>query len=140
MGRVKEHYMETASEKQIHDDEENIMEDIAETKLSHMTNFTRFNKDNLGIFHAVVKFADKQRKLREYYSIEIILNVVRFHTDLSGTGDPYKINNNYKPYYARMYMQYRKCPGFFQLRGSLADEYDYCPDIDYYKEWLDEKK
>jgi len=114
-----------------------------ELQLSHMTNFDRFHKDNPEIFHAVVKFADKQRKLpkpREYYSIEIILNVVRFHTDLNGTGDPYKINNNYKPYYARMYMQYRKCSGFFQLRGSLANEHDYTDNINIYLEWLMNKE
>ena len=66
--------------------------------------------------------------------------MIRYHTDLDGKGDPFKINNNYKAYYARMYMQYRKCPDFFQLRGSLANEYDYCPDIDYYEEWLDEQE
>ena len=138
MGKVKAHYMETVSEKEQHDAEQDAM--MEEMSLSYMTNFTRFNKDNPMIFHKVIEFADKQRMKRSHYSIEIILNVIRYHTDLDGKGDPFKINNNYKAYYARMYMQYRKCPDFFQLRGSLADEYDYCPDIDYYEEWLDEQE
>jgi len=111
---------------------------MTQIELSFLPNFTRFHRNNPMIFNEIVKFADKQRLKRHHYSIEIILNVVRFHTDLSGKGDPFKINNNYKPYYARMYMEYRDCKGFFQLRGSLADDYDFKPEIEHYQEWQKE--
>ena len=111
-------------------------------KVNSMTNFTRFHKDNPMIFHRVVEFADKQRVIgkRTHYSIEIIMNVIRYHTDLDGKGDPFKINNNYKAFYARMYMEYRECPGFFEKRGSLADDHNYSYQIQQYKEWLDEQE
>jgi hypothetical protein len=81
-----------------------------------------------------VRYADQQKQKRKHYSIEIIINVIRFWTDLDSVGEPFKINNNYKPYYARMYMQYRECKGFFELRDSLADDYDFSNAINYYKE------
>ena len=141
MGKIKQHYMETTSdEKQMHDAEVDIMMEMAGAA-SFMTNFTRFHKDNPMIFHRVVEFADRQRLKRTHYSIEIILNVIRYHTDLDGKGDPFKINNNYKPFYSRMYMEYRKCPGFFETRTpNLADDVDYSYQIKQYKEWLNEQE
>jgi len=102
--------------------------------IRHLANFKRFHEDNPRVFHQVVRYADQQREIRKHYSIEIIINVIRFWTDLDSVGEPFKINNNYKPYYSRMYMQYRECKGFFELRGSLADDYDFSDAINYYKE------
>ena len=151
MGRVKEMYFDNMTEKERESFEEtsDIMEaraefnerqDALDKQMSFAVNFVRFNENNPKIFHKIVELADHQRERRDHYSIEIIMNVVRYHTDLDGKGDPFKINNNYKAYYARMYMQYRDCPGFFQVRGSLADEYDFVPDIDYYVDWLLDKE
>tara|TARA_R100000900_G_scaffold135248_1_gene112748 strand:- start:323 stop:733 length:411 start_codon:yes stop_codon:yes gene_type:complete len=121
--------------------ESNQRQDLYDRQLSFAVNFVRFNKNNPKVFHKIVELADRQRRIRNHYSIEIIMNVVRYHTDLDGKGDPFKVNNNYKAYYARMYMEYRKCPDFFETRSpSLADDYDYVPDIDYYEDWLDEQE
>ena len=100
----------------------------------YLANFKRFHENNPRVFHQVVRYADQQRQTRKHYSIEIIINVIRFWTDLDSVGEPFKINNNYKPYYARMYMQYRECKGFFELRDSLADDFDFSDAINYYKE------
>ena len=51
-----------------------------------------------------------------------------------------KINNNYKAYYSRMYMQYRNCPDFFELRNSLADDYDFTSSIKEYLKWKKENE
>lgn len=119
----------------------NQREDLYDKQLSFAVNFIRFNKNNPKVFHKIVELADRQRQIRDHYSIEIIMNVVRYHTDLDGKGDPFKVNNNYKAYYARMYMEYRKCPGFFETRSpSLADDYDYISDISYYEDWLNEQE
>lgn len=106
--------------------------------IKHLANFKRFHQDNPKVFHQVVKYADQQKQKRKHYSIEIIINVIRFWTDLDSVGEPFKINNNYKAYYSRMYMQYRDCKGFFELRGSLADDYDFSNAINYYKEIIGE--
>ena len=90
------------------------------------------------VFSKIIEYADRAKKTRTHYSIEIIINVVRFWTDLDGTGDPFKINNNYKAYYARMYMQYRNCKGFFEIRGSIADDYDFSYDIKNFKKYRGE--
>ncbi len=151
MGRVKEMYFDSMTEDQLeaiekHDAvmeaaaEYNQRQDALDKQMSFAVNFVRFNKNNPEIFHKIVELADRQRERRDHYSIEIIMNVVRYHTDLDGKGDPFKVNNNYKAYYARMYMEYRECPGFFSIRGSLADEYDFIPDIGYYEDWLDEQE
>ena len=107
---------------------------IAPRTNRYLANFKRFHENNPRVFHQVVRYADQQRQTRKHYSIEIIINVIRFWTDLDSVGEPFKINNNYKPYYARMYMQYRECKGFFELRDSLADDFDFSDAINYYKE------
>lgn len=151
MGKVKEMYFDSMTEDELEAIEEhdavmeaateyNQRQHVLDKQMSFAVNFVRFNENNPKIFHKIVQLADRQRERRDHYSIEIIMNVVRYHTDLDGKGDPFKINNNYKAYYARMYMQYRECPGFFSIRGSLADEYDFVPDIGYYEDWLNEQE
>ena len=152
MGKVKQLFFDTKTEEELEEMEmkDSIMEataefnerqDLYDRQLSFAVNFLRFNKNNPKVFHKIVELADRQRQIRNHYSIEIIMNVVRYHTDLDGKGDPFKVNNNYKAYYARMYMEYRKCPGFFETRSpSLADDYDYVPDISYYEDWLNEQE
>ena len=146
MGRVKEYYMKTVSnEKQMHDAEQDAMVEAMQpnnktiwSSVSYLANFKKFHMNNPMVFSKIVEYADRARQTRTHYSIEIIINVVRFWTDLNGTGDPFKINNNYKPYYARMYMQYRNCKGFFEIRGSIADDYDFSYDIYNFKKYRGE--
>ncbi len=152
MGKVKQLFFDTKTEEELEEMEtkDSIMEATAEfnerqelydRQLSFAVNFLRFNKNNPKVFHKIVELADRQRQIRNHYSIEIIMNVVRYHTDLDGKGDPFKVNNNYKAFYARMYMEYRKCPGFFETRSpSLADDYDYESGISYYEDWLLDKE
>ncbi len=152
MGKVKQLFFDTKTKEELEEMEtkDSIMEataefnkrqDLYDRQLSFAVNFIRFNKNNPKVFHKIVELADRQRQIRNHYSIEIIMNVVRYHTDLDGKGDPFKVNNNYKAYYARMYMEYRKCPGFFETRSpSLADDYDYTSDISYYEDWLNEQE
>ena len=139
MGRLKDHYIdEICSDVEMTEWEGKLRENSKIIKF--LDNFQKFHKRNPHIFYAVVNYTDAQRKVRKHYSIENIIGTVRYYTDLNGEGDPFKINNNYKAYYSRMYMQYRNCPGFFELRNSLAYEYDFSSSIDEYKEWLKEEE
>lgn len=71
-------------------------------------------------------YAEFVRRAREikargltHYSADVILAIVRWHTDITGRDvEPFKINNNYSSRYARMLM--REYPaefaGFFSTR------------------------
>ena len=54
-------------------------------------NFRKFHRNNPKVFDMVLKYAYKQKdKGRTHYSIEIIMNVIRYHVDLDTVGDQFK--------------------------------------------------
>ncbi len=54
------------------------------------------------------------------YSAEAIFNQIRWYTTVETRGDDFKINNDYKPYYSRKFMEeYHK--DIFYTRSSVAD-------------------
>ena len=99
--------------------------------------FSNFHKNNLKVFALIVRYADESAKKRNRYSIEDILSIIRWHRDEDTVGDIFKLNNNYKAYYGRMYMQYRNKPKFFETRNSLADGYDSTADIEVYENYVE---
>ena len=123
MGRMKELYLE----------QQGMYES---KKQPSIVPFAKFHRNNMIVFHLIVHYADESLKKRNRYSIEDILSIIRWHRDEDTVGDIFKLNNNYKAYYGRMYMQYRKQPNFFETRGSLADHYNFDMDIKLYKEWV----
>ncbi len=59
-------------------------------------------------------------------SSEMIINRIRWETSIETTDVDYKINNDYKPFYSRMFMaEHPKYNNFFQKRGSYADQIDW---------------
>ena len=59
-------------------------------------------------------------------SSEMIINRIRWETSVETTDKDYKINNDYKPFYSRMFMnEYPKYNNFFATRGSYADNLDW---------------
>ena len=93
-------------------------------------NFRKFHRNNPKVFDMVLKYAYKQKdRGRTHYSIEIILNVIRYHVDLDTVGDQFKINNNYKAFYSRMAMKYMHDDNF-AIRGSIADDWNFQEDIE----------
>ena len=103
-------------------------------------NFRKFHRNNPKVFDMVLKYAYKQKdKGRTHYSIEIIMNVIRYHVDLDTVGDQFKINNNYKAFYSRMAMEYMLDDTFFATRGSIADDFNFQEDINYYNSWLNRR-
>ena len=59
---------------------------------------------------------------RKRYSARTITEVLRWQTDLKDSETTFKINGNYVPGMARLFMsEYgERFPGFFQLRDSLG--------------------
>ena len=59
-------------------------------------------------------------------SSEMIINRIRWETSIDTTDVDYKINNDYKPFYSRMFMnEYPQYKNFFATRGSYADQIDW---------------
>ena len=59
-------------------------------------------------------------------SSEMIINRIRWETSIETTDKDYKINNDYKPFYSRMFMnEYPNYNNFFSTRGSYADNLDW---------------
>jgi len=60
---------------------------------------------------------------RERYGIGALVEAFRFHAAMTTDGDDFKLNNNFRAFYARKIMA--ECPdlaGFFETRASVADE------------------
>ena len=99
-------------------------------------NFRKFHRNNPMVFHRVVKLTNRLKKRgKKHYNIETILGVIRYDIDVDTVGDQFKINNNYKPFYARMLMDYIEDDSFFALRESIASMHDYDEDIKFYIDW-----
>ena len=59
-------------------------------------------------------------------SSEMIVNRIRWETDVMTTDKDYKINNDYKPFYSRLFMaEHKQYENFFRKRGSHADNIDW---------------
>jgi len=85
--------------------------------------FPAYHKQNPKIYEGFKKYAfEAIAKGREYFSAEAIINRLRWDSLVAGN-DEFKINNNYKAFYSRMFMnenpEYR---GFFRTRGSVYDK------------------
>ena len=56
----------------------------------------------------------------------MIINRIRWETSVVTTDKDYKINNDYKPFYARLFMEeHPTYNNFFNTRGSHADNLDW---------------
>jgi len=87
-----------------------------------MINFQQYHNDNPQIWEQFVKFS-KQTKAKGFqnYSVNGIFEIIRWHTPTSGN-DKFKINNNYRPDYARKMMsEFPEFEGFFRIREIKAE-------------------
>lgn len=87
-----------------------------------MIDFDKYDAENPEIWVYFRKFAFRAKNEKGFknYSANGIFELIRWHT--SGTGnDGFKVNNNYRPDYARKMMDmYPDFEGFFRLRVIKA--------------------
>ena len=85
--------------------------------------FCQYHLDNPHIYIEFKKLALRLiRKGRKHYGAKAIFEVIRFNNALKGN-DQLKINNNFTPYYARLFAKdYPKHKDFFNTRKSKFDE------------------
>ena len=88
----------------------------------HTEKFNEFNERYPEVYAHFERFAfDKIGQGYQHYSARTILERVRWETDsgadLFTTGEPFKINNNYTPEYARLFAKrHPQYVDFFRMR------------------------
>jgi hypothetical protein len=82
-----------------------------------------FHKENPAVYDLFKQFTFQViRAGFSSYSAEAIINQIRWHTSVVTTDCDFKINNDYKPFYSRLFMSdHPEYDDFFKLRRSKAD-------------------
>jgi hypothetical protein len=86
--------------------------------------FNEFHADNPHVYALVIEFAMKAIAAgRTSLSIALIFERIRWHLYVdTKSDDEFKLNNNHRAFYARLFMQdHPQHRGFFELRRSAAD-------------------
>lgn len=86
--------------------------------------FLEYHSANPEIYEFFKRYALRSiERGYKHLSAEFIFNVIRWETPITAAGDDFKINNDYKPWYSRLFMQeYPQYNGFFRKRNSKADQ------------------
>lgn len=73
---------------------------------------------NPHVYDMFCKFTSRARNAGfKRYSANAIFERIRWHMDVEINGDVFKMNNNYRAFYARKFMENnRGCDGFFETR------------------------
>jgi hypothetical protein len=84
-------------------------------------NFKKYHEDNPQIYEKFIHYARLTKaKGFKNYSSNGIFELIRWHTGVKGN-DCFKLNNIYRPDYARKAMEeYPELDGFFRLRETKA--------------------
>lgn len=85
--------------------------------------FPEYHQENPQIYQAFRKYTLQAiRKGHKNLSAEFIFNVIRWKTGVGVVADKYKVNNNYKAFYSRLFMNENpEYKGFFRTRKSKYD-------------------
>ncbi len=86
--------------------------------------FDAFHRANPAVYASLKQIAlDLVRRGIKRSSIAFCFERLRWLYAIQTSGDVFKLNNNYKPYYARLLMEsVPELVGFFELRGGRHQE------------------
>lgn len=86
--------------------------------------FATYHADNPHIYVKLREYAlEAKRAGRKRLSINLLFERLRWYTTVETQGDEFKLNNNWRAYYARLLMtQEPQLAGMFETRRSKADE------------------
>lgn len=84
--------------------------------------FLEYHRENPMIYRLFIKFAEEAWNAGfRRFSAETIINRIRWYVNVETRGDTFKINNNYKPFYARKLVEeFPKFDGFFEFREQKS--------------------
>lgn len=87
--------------------------------------FQAFHKANPQVWERFSVMADKLRaKKYRHYSHDTLISVIRFQFDIKTDGKPFKIPNEMKAFYGRMYVEKNNCPGFFSFNHMRGEPWE----------------
>ena len=84
--------------------------------------FERFHRENPGVYRRLLEMArELRRKGRTRLGIGMLFEVLRYESLIQTTGEPWKLNNTHRAWYARMLLAEPDLQGLFETRASIAD-------------------
>jgi hypothetical protein len=86
--------------------------------------FLRYHAENPQVYEALKHFALEAKAAgRERMGINAVHERVRWYTSVEAQHDSFKVNNSWRPFYARLLMQHvPELAGFFETRRAEADK------------------
>ena len=86
--------------------------------------FKEFHKENPHVYELLRELAlDLLSRGHRRYGINSLTEVVRWHHALETTDTDFKLNYNYRPFYARLLMENEpRLVSFFRVREAVADQ------------------
>ena len=84
--------------------------------------FRVYHESNPRVYKMFKRFTfEAMNKGHKHLSAEMIINRIRWETKII-TNEDFKINNDYKPFYSRLFIvEHPQHKDFFRLRQSVAD-------------------
>lgn len=82
--------------------------------------FEEFHRKNPMVYKTMVRMT-RQAKARgaKRVGMQMIMEVMRWNRLIRTNGDPYKLNNSYAPYYARLIIERNPdLEGIFEMRAT----------------------
>lgn len=85
--------------------------------------FDRFHSENPHVYELFKKFTfEAISSGRKHFSVAAIFERIRWETSMDTTDEDFKLRNDFKPYYARLFMKdHPKYDGFFITKKCAAD-------------------
>ena len=85
--------------------------------------FEEYHRENPHVYQLFKRFTfEKINAGAQHLGSSAVFERIRWETSVTTTGDEFKINNTYQPFYARLFMKdYPEHEGFFRLRTAKAD-------------------
>ena len=103
------------------------MNSVDKSSKDLVTEWKHFHVKNPEVYELFCVFTFQAiNKGHHRLSSEMIINRIRWETSVVTSDKDYKINNDYKPFYARLFMEeHPQYKNFFNTRGSHADNLDW---------------
>lgn len=88
--------------------------------------FREYHEANPEIYRQLRRFALEARAAgAERLSINLLFERLRWFTTVEAKGDPFKVNNTFRAWYARLLMQQEPAlAGVFETRKAEADQHE----------------
>ena len=86
--------------------------------------FQIYHSDNPEVYRLYKRFALQAIDAgAKHLGSKAIMERIRWQTNVETVGDPFKVNNNLTPFYARLFMKdFPEYADFFRTRASRADK------------------